>query len=226
MGGDEHPVVPPGLRHGDQLVALVQRQSADTVVPQVLQRADLQPLHRAVPGGHKQIQLLIRRLPEVEHGLHPLARLHLQNVDDVHALGGLAALRDLIPFLAVDLARVGKEQDIVMGGRGEHIHHRVLLPGGDALLAHAALALGGVFADRRALDVAVLRQGKDALLLLDEILDVQLVLHVLDLRLALVAVLFGDGGQLFLEDRLHQILVAQYPQIVGDTLLQLLVLRL
>ena len=59
----------------------------------------------------------------------------------------LAVLPDsgnLIALLPVDLARVGKEEDIVVGGGGEHVHHVVLLPGGDPLLAHAALGLGGV----------------------------------------------------------------------------------
>ena len=183
-------------------------------------------MHRAVPGGHEQVQLLVGLLPEVEHGLYPLARLHLQDVDDIGTLGGLAALRDLIALLAVDLAGVSKEQDIVVGRRGEHVHYGVLLTGCDALFTHTALALGSVLADRRALDVAVLRQGKDALLLLDEILDVQLVLHVLDLGLAVVAELVGNGGQFLLEDGLHQTLVAEDTQEVGDLLLQLLVLGL
>ena len=71
-----------------------------------------------------------------------------------------------------------------MGRGSEHIHHRVLLPGGNALFTHAALGLGGILAHRRPLDVAGLRQGKDALLLLDEVLDVDLVRHLLNLRLA------------------------------------------
>ena len=55
----------------------------------------------------------------MEHGLDPLPLLHLQDVDDVGASGGLAALRDLVALLAVDLAGIGKEQEIVVGGGGE-----------------------------------------------------------------------------------------------------------
>ena len=61
------------------------------------------------------------------------------------------------------------------------------------------LALGGVLADRGALDIARLGEGEDALLLLDQVLDVDLVLHVLDLRDPLVAVLVPDGGELVLQ---------------------------
>ena len=101
-------------------------------------------------AGQKQV--LVLKLPGVNHGLHPLALLHLKDVDNVGALGGLAALGDLVALLAVDLAGVGEEEEVVVGGGGEHVHHAVLLPGGDALLAHAALGLGRILADRGTLD--------------------------------------------------------------------------
>ena len=226
MGGNEDALAAVGLLHVDKLVALVQRQGPDAVVAEILQRLHRQTLHRTVAGGHEEVQLALPGLPVVEHGLDPLPLLHLQDVDDVGASGGLAALRDLVALLAVDLAGIGKEQEIVVGGGGEHIHHGVLVTGGDALLTHAALALGGVLTDGGALDVAVLRQGKDALLLLNEVLDVDLVLHVLNFRLAVVAVLLGNGGQFLLQDGAHQSVVGQHLQEVGDLLLQLLVLRL
>ena len=113
-----------------------------------------------------------------------------------------------------------------MCGGGKHIHHIVLLPGGDALFAHAALGLCGVLAGRGALDIAVGCQGKDTLLLLDQILDVDLVLHNADLGLALVAVLVPNLDELVLQDALHLRLVLQKAGVVGDPLLQLLVLVL
>ena len=113
-----------------------------------------------------------------------------------------------------------------MGRSGKHIHHRILFPGGDALLAHAALGLGGILADGGALDVARLRQSKDALLLLNEVLNVDLVLHVLNLGLAVIAELLGNGGEFFLQDLTHQTFVGQHPVEVSDPLLQLLVLAL
>ena len=162
----------------------------------------------------------------MEHGLDLLPGLHLNDIDHVDALGGLAALGDLIALLPVDLAGVGEEEDVVMGGRGEHRHHLVLLPGGHPLLAHAALALGGVLADGGALNVPGLGEGKDALLLLDQVLDIYLVLHILDLCLALVAEFFGQGGQLLLEDLPHQGVVGEHPAEIGDLLLQVVVLLL
>ena len=180
VGGDEDKLLPVRLLHTDELVALVQGQGADSALADVLQLVHRQPLHSAAAGGHKEVQGLILHLPEVEHSLDLLPVLHLNDIDHVDALGGFAALGNLIALLAVDLAGVGEKEDIVMGGCGEHRHHLVLLPGGHTLLAHAALALGGVLADGGALNVPGLGEGKDALLLLDQVLDIYLVLHILD----------------------------------------------
>ncbi len=68
----------------------------------------------------------------------------------------------------------------------------VLFLAGHAGDAAAAALLGLIGGLELALDVAVLGQGEDALLLLDQVLDVDLVLHVLDLGLALVAVLVAQ----------------------------------
>ena len=226
MGGNEDLLAAVGLPDRYQLVALVHGQRPDTVVAEVLQRLHRQTLHRTVPGHHHQIELLLAGLPVVKHGLHPLTLLDLQNVDEVGALGGLAGLGDLIALLPVDFTGIGKEQDMIVGRSGKHIHHRILFPGGDALFAHAALGLSGILADGGPLDVARLRQSKDALLLLNEVLNVDLVLHVLNLGLAVIAELFGNGGQFFLQDLTHQTFVGQHPVEVSDPLLQLLVLAL
>ena len=162
----------------------------------------------------------------MKHGLHPLTLLDLQNVDEVGALGGLAGLGDLIALLPVDLAGIGKEQDMIVGRSGKHIHHRILFPGGDALLAHAALGLSGILADGSPLDVARLRQSKDALFLLNEVLNVDLVLHVLDFGLAVIAELLGNGGEFFLQNLTHKAFIGQHTVKVSDPLFQLLVLAL
>ena len=226
MGGDEHVLAAVGLQHGDEGVPLVQAQGPDAAGPDVLQGRHRQALHRAPAGDHEQIQLLLGKVPEVDHGLDPLPRLHLEDVHDVGALGGLAALGDLIALLAIDLARVGEEEQIVVGGGGEHVHHIVLLPGGDALAALAALGLGGILADGGALDIARLGQGEHALLLLDQVLDVQFVLHVLDLGDPVIAILVPDGDELVLQNAPEHGLVGQQALEIGDALLQLVILAL
>ena len=61
--------------------------------------------------------------------------------------------------------------------------------------AAAAALLRAVGVHGHALDVARVGQRVAAVLLLDQILDVDLVLDVLNLRAAVVAVLVADGGQ-------------------------------
>lgn len=78
VGGDEDPVAAVGLQHVDEPVALVQGQGPDAVVAEVLQGRHLQALHGAVAGGHEQEQPVVAGFPEVQHGLDPLAGLHLQ----------------------------------------------------------------------------------------------------------------------------------------------------
>ena len=226
MGGDEDFLVSVGLPDLDELVVLLQRQSADSVVPEVLQRRNGQTLHRAVPGDHGEEPVLVGDVTGVDHGGHLLVAVHLKDVDDVAAPGGAARLRDLIALLAEHPALVGEEENMVVGGGGEHGVHVVLLPCGHGLLAHAALALRRVLAGAGALDVAVGGHGKDALLLLNEILHVQIVLGKADLSLAVVAVLVPDLNELVLEDAAEHSLVAEQLVIIGDLLFQLLILGL
>ena len=229
MGGDQNVALAVGLADGDELIALVQAQGPDAVGADILQGRHGQALDGAVPGDHDQevVALFVHiHGAGMDHGLDPLVLLHGQDVHDVGALGGLAALGDLVALLAVDLAGIGEEQDVVVGGGGEHVHHAVLVPGGDALLAHAALGLGGVLADGGALDITGLSQSKDALLLLDQVLDIDLVLHVLDLGDAVVAVLVADGSQLILQHAAQHILVGQQLLEVGNLGFQIGVLLL
>ena len=66
-----------------------------------------------------------------------------------------------------------------------------------------------------------MREGIDALLLLDEVLDVDLVLDVLYLGLSPVAVFVADGGELVLQDALYLLRVGEQALVVGYTLLEL-----
>ena len=115
-------------------------------------------------------------------------------------LGGTAGLGNLITLLLIHPAGAGEEEDVVVAGCREEGIHIVLLPeglGGNALAAALLAAVGG---GGHPLHVTGSGEGEDALLLLDEVLDVDLVLHILDLGLAVVGVLFPDLQQFFLQN--------------------------
>ena len=73
-------------------------------------------------------------------------------------------------------------------------------------------------------DIPRLGQGEDALLFLNQVLDVDFVLHVLNFRHPFVAVLFGDGGELLFQNLADQGLVGEDFLEPGNALFQLLVL--
>ena len=111
-----------------------------------------------------------------------------------------------------------------MRGGGEHRVYKVLILRCHRADAAAAAPLSAVLADRHTLDVAAVGQGVDALLLLDEILDVYLVGDVLYLGDSVVAVLVAQGDKLVLEYALYLLRVCQQILEVVYLLLKLLVL--
>ena len=142
-----------------------------------------------------------------------------QDVHDGRAPGGAACLGDAVALAAVHLARIGEEEEVVVGGGNEQPLHIVLLLQGLGGDAAAAALLGAVGGRGQALDIAQAREGVAASLLLDEVFDVDFVLHVLDLGEAVVAVFLPDLQELVLENGLDLIFVGQDLLIIGDLLL-------
>ena len=87
-----------------------------------------------------------------------------------------------------------------MRGCGEDILCEVLLTGAHCGNTAAAAALCAVNRGRLALDIAEVGEGVRAVLLLDEVLNVDLVSHILNARMALVAVFLLDLLQLLLNN--------------------------
>ena len=222
VGDDQDGLVAVGLPHADELIPLVQGDAADARLACSVDGGELDALDGAAAGDHYQIAVL-GEFPQVDHGGDLFILLDGQHIDQVGAPGGAARLGDLIALFAVDPALVGEKEDEIVGGGGEHGVHIVLLLGGHGGNALAAPALGLVGGGGGALDVAAGGEGEDALLLLDEILDVDLVLHVLDLGHPVVAVPVPDGGELVLEHAADLLLTGEQLIEVGDARLQLLV---
>ena len=84
--------------------------------------------------------------------------------------------------------------------------------------ATPAAVLLAVRVQRQRLDVARVRDRDHHLLLADEVLDVDLVLGVGDLRPAVVAEALGDLGELLLDEREDLVLVAEQLVQLGDAL--------
>ena len=113
-----------------------------------------------------------------------------------------------------------------MRGRREDAFNEVFflerLPGD----ASAAALLGAIGRSGNALDIARVREGEDALLLFDQVLDINLVFDILNFGAAVVAVFVADGKQLVFQNALEHVFVGKQLAVILDALFQLVVLVL
>ena len=212
---DEH-IIAGGQAGPCQRVALVERNADEARLADVgvlLQRG---ALDEALLGDHgDEAALVVLVLGVAEHVGDLFALGQLQQVDDVAALAGAAALGDGVALDAEEAALVGNEQDIIMGRAHEHLLHDVLFLPGHAGNAAASALLGLIGGLELTLDIAGLGEGVDALLLGDEVFDVHFAGDGLDLGAALVAEALFHVQQLVLDD-------LQHPGVVGENVLPIL----
>ena len=208
-GNDEH-IVAGGQSCPGQRIPLVQGnadQAALADVGVLLQRGALDEA-LLCDHGHKTA-LGVDFLALAEHVGDLFALGQLQQIDDVGALAGAAALGDGVALDAEQAALIGNEQDIIMGGTHEHLLHDILFLAGHAGDAAAAALLGLIGSLELALDITGLGQGINALLLSDQILDIHLAGHGLDLGAAVIAKAALHLQQLTLDDLEHAGIIGQ-----------------
>ena len=215
-GGNDQHIVAGGQAGPCQRVALVQRDADEAALADVgvlLQRG---ALDEALLGDHgDETALVVLVLGVAEHVGDLFALGQLQQVDNVGALAGTAALGDGIAFLAEEAALIGDKEDIIVGGADKHLLHDVFFLAGHAGNAAAAALLGLIGGLELALDIAGLGEGVDALLLGDEVFDVHFAGDGLDLGAALVTKALLHVQQLVLDD-------LQNAGVVGEDVLPIL----
>ena len=148
-------------------------------------------LHRALLGGEEQ-ELIVGELAHRHDRRHLRVGRDVDQVDDRLALGRAARLRDLVHLEPEAAPVVGEAQHVVVRRRDEEVLDEILFLERRAVVTAPAAPLLLVRRDRRALDVAGVRDGDDHLLFGDQVLDRELALVARDLGAALVAVLLGD----------------------------------
>ena len=168
-------------------------------------------LDDTLTGDHDQIFILFK-LGDADHRGDLFIRGKRQDVGDIDALALAGGLGDLITLDAIDASLVGEEQVVVVGVRQEHFRRDVLITAGHARDASAASALGFVGVMRQTLDVTELGHRDDAILLRDEVFDIDLAGDGADLGTSGVAVFIADLKRLFLDDR--QALIFAFDDLV------------
>ena len=220
VGGHDQLVLTGGDLGPGQAVALVHAHRQQTALADVGVGLDGSTLDDALTGNHNQITLGVFG-GHAQHAGDLLAVLQRQQVHDVGAAGGAAALVDLVALQPVNSALVGDKQHEVVGGTDEQLLHKVFVLVGQTgdTAAAALLHLVGVLG--LALDVALVGEGEDALLHRDQILDVHLAGHMRDLGAAVVAVFVLENGQLLFHDGIDLLIAGQDGTPLGNVALQL-----
>ena len=113
VGRHEDVPAAVGTHDVDELVALVERECADTACADVAQGRERHALDGAVARG-KDEEGIVVHLAHVQHGVDLFVFLHLNEVDDVHAARSAPCLRDEVALLAVAAAAVGEEENVIM----------------------------------------------------------------------------------------------------------------
>lgn len=215
--------MPVGLHNGNQFIALRERQRADSGFARGIEACQFQPFDSAVSGNKDKIILVEFMHGDTRRDL--LARLKWEDIDQIRALGRAACLRDLIALAAVHLAEVREEEDIVMRGGGKHALYEVLLLRRHARDASAAALLAAVGRSGNTLAVARMGKRKDALLLFDQVFNVDLVLNILNFSQTIIAVFIADGSQFVLQNALEHFLAGQQFAVIRNALFEFLIFR-
>ena len=215
-GGHDQHIAAGGQAGPGQGIALVQGNADQAVFADVGVLGQGSPLDQALFGHHGDKAALARLFGVLAEHIGDLFALGQgQQVDDVGALAGAAALGDGVALQPEDTAPVGDKEDVVMGGAHEQLLDNVLFLPGHAGNAPAAPVLGLVGGLGLALDIARLGEGVDALFLGDQVLDVHLTGDRLDLGAAVVGKAALDVQKLVLND-------GQNPAVVGQNVLPVL----
>ena len=141
----------------------------------------------ALSGGHDEELGLIERLHGNDRG-DAFGRPNAEKIDDRAATGRSTSLWDLVHLQPVASPRVGEEEDVAVRRRDEQVFDEILLLGGHPGNTTAASALPTVRADRKALDVARVGYGDHHILVSDQILDVELLRGVDDVRTTFIPI--------------------------------------
>ena len=221
FGSDNQLIVAGSLLDPSQLVPLVQVDCDQPTFADVAVRGGFGSLDDALFGHHHQMTIPFDLFLTDQGGdLLILAQRH--QVHRVGASGGTGTLGNVISFETEHPALVGKEHNRIMRGADKHLLHKILLPAGHSGDAPAAAALGLVGFHILPFHISIVGQGDDTVLHRDQVLNVHLPAHRLDLGAALVLIFLPDHRQLVPDDTVNLSLVGQDLVEFPDPLQQLL----
>ena len=216
--GQQHVVVLGAELDADDAVALRQLHGDLAGLVDVGEVRQLVAAHVAGLGGEHHLELVPARLVlrQRQDGGDALALLQRQQIHHRLAAALDARFRQAPDLEPVDHAGGGEEQQRRVRVGDEDMRDEILFVRRHAGAAFAAAALHAVLGERRALDVAAMRDGDGHVLALDQVFVFDFDVGVDDLGPARRGEFVPDRRQLVLDDREHARPRAQDVEIVGD----------
>ena len=210
-GGDADDAVILRQLHGDLAGLVDLHEVGQGIAP-----------HIARLGGEDHMQLFpFAFVGQRQDGGDALAFRQRQQIHHRLALARDAGLGQPPDLEFIGHAGGGEEQHRRMGVGDEQGSNEVLIPCRHAGAALAAAALHPVIGQRRALDIAIVRDGDGDVLALDQRLVLDLDLGVDQFGLAGRGEFFPHGAQFVLDDGKHADAAGQNVEIILDRLAQL-----
>ncbi len=137
----------------NQVIPLIDRHGNDPTRARIGEGCQFRFFDDSFFGDHDN-GFTLRKIPNGQNRGHALSRRDIDQVDDGFALGGPAALRDLIDLQPIDFPPIGKDQNIMMSRGDKDLFDKILFLGAHADLAFAAAVLAFIEADGVALDIS------------------------------------------------------------------------
>ena len=216
IGRGDYHIVAAARQHGrNEPVVLVQGYGPYAGLADIGEHIKAHALDNTFFGDQQYESLRIHILYG-QHGAYALAAFQLQEVYDIHALGGAGAFGDLVALEPIHPAPRSKEKYVVVGRGREHAARLVLISHGDAGYSPAPAALGLIGIAGQALYITQAGQCIYTVLFVYEVLDIDIVFIVGDLGAASVAVLFLYLGKLLLYDAVDPFGLFKDILVVGD----------
>ena len=149
-----------GKFHFNQFIVILQSNSSQTGFSDIFIIRNRRFLYKSLFGCHEQIMSLFIPVNR-NYSRNFFTRLKLQQIDDCRTAGRPACFRYLIGLKPVNLARIGKEHQIMVGSGHQKFFYIVILYGLHSLDALSSTVLAAEIIYRHPLNISQLRHGNN-----------------------------------------------------------------
>src|ERR1700730_10840915 len=220
MARQKHHLLAVGELRADQFILGIEIDRDDSRGSRVGELRELGLFYRAVAGREENIAAGLFQIPRRHYGGELLVFLEAHEVIDRPSARGRSCLGNFVHLQPIDPAFRREQQNVAVRRGDKEVLDEILLARSGADAALAAARLVTIDVDRSALDVARVAHGNGHLLVFDQVLDLDFLHAVHDLRATVVAIGLEHLPE-FGDDHAPELLIArqdftQLPDLRAD----------